>query len=156
MAMPAARWLNLELQDSTTAPLSLREYVLILCGPHRGASEGEGEGEDADPTELERREGNLDHEGKLHERIPEGVARVYLQIADRRFELLLDEMPEVDTVEGVQERLNHLNYFVGRTDGELGRFTRQAVERFQRDHALPVTGRVDEATVARLREEHGA
>lgn len=154
--MPPARWLNLELQDSTKAPLSLREYVLILCGPPGGANEGEGEGEGADPTELERREGNLDHEGKLHERIPQGVARVYLQIADRRFELMLDEMPEVDTVEGVQERLNHLNYFVGRTDGELGRFTRQAVERFQRDHELSVTGRVDEATVARLRKEYGA
>ncbi|MCA9653569.1 MAG: peptidoglycan-binding protein [Myxococcales bacterium] len=135
--MAPARWLNLELKDSTGSPLSFRSYVLTL-------------------PDGSRREGSLDHEGYLHEEIPPGVEGASLLVAERRFELDMSALPEADTVEGVQERLNHLNYFVGRTDGELGRFTRMAVERFQRDHGLEVTGRVDAATAERLRQEHGA
>lgn len=134
--MSPARWLNMELLDSTGSPLSLRTYVLIL----------------PDGT---RREGSLDHEGRLHEQIPTGAERASLLVGERRFELDMSPLPSAETVEGVQERLNHLNYFVGRTDGELGRFTRAAVERFQKDHGLEVTGRVDAQTAARLQEEHG-
>lgn len=135
--MSPPRWLNLELHDSTGSPLSYRTYSLTLPGG-------------------ERRQGSLDRDGCLHEQIPEGVERASLQVGERLFELDMSELPDTESVEGVQERLNHLNYFVGRTDGEEGRFTRMAVERFQRDQGLEVTGRVDAQTSKRLQEVYGA
>lgn len=132
-----ARWLNLELRDSTGAPLADRAYALVL----------------PDGT---RREGTLDAGGCLHEPMPAGVRQLWLEVAERRIALDVEGMAAPDTVEGAQERLNHLNYFVGDVDGELGRFTRTALERFQRDHGLPVTGELDAATGERLRGEHGA
>jgi len=135
--MPPARWINLELRDSTGAPLSARSYVLTF-------------------PDDSRRQGNLDSEGRLHEKLPEGVERASLDVAQRRLELELSGLAAADTIEGAQERLNHLHYFVGETDGELGSFTSKAIERFQRDHELDPTGELDSATAERLREEHGA
>jgi hypothetical protein len=135
--MISARWLNLELRDSTGAPLADRAYALLL------------------PNGT-RRTGLLDAGGCLHEPVPSDVERLWLEVAERRIELDVTGMPSPDTVEGAQERLNHLNYFVGNVDGDHGRFTRNAVERFQRDHGLPVTGELDEATGEHLRREHGA
>lgn len=134
--MVSARWLNLELRDSTGAPLADREYALTL----------------PDGT---RREGRLDAGGCLHEPVPGDAAQLWLDVAERRLTLDVAGMPAHDTVEGAQERLNHLNYFVGDVDGKLGRFTRTAIERFQRDHGLPVTGVLDLETQERLRGEHG-
>ncbi|MEM7159823.1 MAG: peptidoglycan-binding domain-containing protein [Myxococcota bacterium] len=135
--MAPARWINLELRDSTGTPLSDRSYALTL------------------PDGTVRR-GMLDHEGRLHEQVPQGAQTLSLEVAERVLELEVDAMPEASSVEGVQERLNHLNYFVGRADGEKGRFTRMAIERFQRDHGLEVTGDVDADTVDAIVQEHGA
>jgi hypothetical protein len=134
--MSSARWLNLELLDSTGAPLAGRAYALTL----------------PDGT---RREGKLDADGCLHEPVPAGAGPLLLDVAERRLALDVVGMPASDTIEGVQERLNQLNYFVGKVDGEMGRFTKTALERFQRDHGLVITGVHDEATVVRLRGEHG-
>lgn len=134
--MPPDRWINLELRDSTGAPLSRRSYSLTL----------------PDGT---RRTGHLDEDGYLHEALPAEVGSVALDVAQRRFELDLGGLPPSTSVEGAQERLNHLNYFAGKTDDQLGPRTRQALIRFQRDHHLPESGELDEATVARLVEEHG-
>ncbi|WP_133479771.1 peptidoglycan-binding domain-containing protein [Cognatilysobacter segetis] len=58
----------------------------------------------------------------------------------------------------VQSALAHLGYTGadGRlvaVDGRMGRNTRHALEQYQRDHALPVTGRVDDPTAAGLRAD---
>lgn len=135
--MASGRWLNLELRDSTGAPLAERAYALVL----------------PDGT---RREGTLDASGCLHEPVPADVRQLWLDVAERRIALDVTGMPAPETVEGAQERLNHMNYFVGDVDGDPGRFTRTAVMRFQRDHGLPVTGELDEATRERVRREHGA
>jgi peptidoglycan hydrolase-like protein with peptidoglycan-binding domain len=134
--MSSAHWLNLELRDSTGAPLSDRAYALTL----------------PDGT---RREGVLDADGRLHEPVPAGAGQLLLDVAERRLALDAVGMPAPDTVEGMQERLNHLNYFVGKVDGELGRFTKAALERFQRDHGLESSGVLDDATIVCLRGEHG-
>lgn len=135
--MASGRWLNLELRDSTGAPLAERAYALVL----------------PDGT---RREGTLDADGCLHEPVSADVRQLWLDVAERRIALDVTGMPSPETVEGTQERLNHMNYFVGDVDGEHGPFTRTAVMRFQRDHGLPVTGELDAATRERVRREHGA
>jgi len=49
-----------------------------------------------------------------------------------------------------QKRLIELGYSPGRPDGIWGKATQSAVAGFQRDMELPVTGRLDESTKARL------
>ena len=49
-----------------------------------------------------------------------------------------------------QRLLRDRRYEVGPIDGVLGKRTRQALKRFQRDQNLPVTGRLDRETTAAL------
>lgn len=135
--MASERWLNLELRDSTGAPLSGRPYSLTLA-------------------DGSTREGSLDRDGCLSELLPSGCDRVTLIVAQRRIELELGGLPPCDSIAGAQERLNHLHYSVGEPDGVLGPLTVAALRRFQRDHGLPATGVLDAATIERLSEEHGA
>ncbi len=50
-----------------------------------------------------------------------------------------------------QLRLRQLGYYRGPIDGIIGRGTRYAIVRFQRDYRLPVTGRLDHRTLRALR-----
>ncbi len=136
LGMAPSRWLNLELRDSRGAPMAGRPYALTL-------------------PDGSVREGTLDDEGRLHERVPPLTERLLLDVAQRRFELDIAGLPEASTVEGAQSRLNQLNYFVGDVDGSLGPKTASALQRFQRDQALPVTGDLDGATAVALEREHG-
>ncbi len=131
------RWLNLELRDSTGAPLAGRPYVLIL----------------ADGT---RRAGALDPAGCLSEPIPAGCERLRLDVAERELELELDALAPGDSLRGAQERLNQLHYYVGSPDGALGPLTDAALRRFQRDQGLAETGELDPRTIERLLAEHGS
>jgi ankyrin repeat protein len=49
-----------------------------------------------------------------------------------------------------QEKLKDLGYDPGRPDGILGKKTKAAIRRFQRDNGLPETGKIDEQTKAKL------
>lgn len=60
----------------------------------------------------------------------------------------------LDTLAGAQARLCHLGYGCGEEDGVLGPWTRRALRDFQRDHDLPVTCELDDATRTRLRAEY--
>lgn len=136
-SLASPRWLNLELRDSTGAPLSGRPYALTLA-------------------DGSRREGALDQSGCLFEAIPDNCDHLVLHVAQRVLELDVGAMPANDSLQGAQERLNHLHYYVGAPDGVLGPLTDAALRRFQRDHGLAVTGQLDPATVGRLLEEHGS
>lgn len=56
----------------------------------------------------------------------------------------------LDTVRGAQRRLTALNYPCGSIDGETGALTRSAVRDFQDANGLPVTGVLDQKTLALL------
>jgi peptidoglycan hydrolase-like protein with peptidoglycan-binding domain len=53
-------------------------------------------------------------------------------------------------VRDVQARLKALGYYGGAVDGAWGPGTRAALERFQRDRRLAVTGQLDQATVTAM------
>ena len=53
-------------------------------------------------------------------------------------------------VRDVQARLRALGYYGGPIDGAWGPGTRVALERFQRQHRLPVTGEPSRQTLAEL------
>lgn len=59
---------------------------------------------------------------------------------------ILQKGSKGDEVVKLQNRLNELGYSVGTADGDFGNKTKTAVESFQKDHGLEVTGVVDEAT----------
>ena len=56
-----------------------------------------------------------------------------------------------DVVTAVQEELAHLGYYHGNVDGSLGPETAKAIRWFQSVDKLPVTGRIDDATLEALR-----
>ena len=56
-------------------------------------------------------------------------------------------------VQALQMRLVKLGYSVGKVDGDYGNKTKAAVQAFQKDRGLPVTGSVDEATHGALYDE---
>ena len=56
------------------------------------------------------------------------------------------------SVEDMQKRLVELGYQPGTPDGKSGPRTVNALKKFQQDHHLPVTGRLDPETIARLQQ----
>lgn len=59
------------------------------------------------------------------------------------------------TVKEMQALLNKMGFNVGTPDGIPGQKTKQAVSSFQKMSGLPVTGNLDAATIAKLREVGG-
>lgn len=61
-----------------------------------------------------------------------------------------DGLPPDQVVANVQGALQRLGYYRDAIDGILGPATQQAIERYQRDHNLPITGGIDRRTLALL------
>jgi Putative peptidoglycan binding domain len=59
-------------------------------------------------------------------------------------------LPPDQVVADVQGALQRLGYYQGAIDGVLGPATQEAIERYQRDHGLPVTGGIDARTLASM------
>ena len=129
-------WLNLLFKDSMDEPLSKKPFRLVFEGQ--------------DPVD-----GLTDESGRLSLEVPEGAEKATLFFLHRRFDLELDTLPDVQDVAGVQERLNLLNFFAGRVDGDLGVLTRSALKSFQKKNNLEETGELDETTIRSLKEAFG-
>ena len=66
------------------------------------------------------------------------------------------ELPEnVRLVAAAQRALAKLDYLSSKPDGVLGPATRQAIERFEREHRLPVTGDLGPRTARELAATSG-
>jgi len=59
---------------------------------------------------------------------------------------------ELMSLRSAQERLNQLGYDAGTPDGVMGNRTRGALQTFQRDNNLPISGRLDAATSQALQQ----
>jgi type VI secretion system secreted protein VgrG len=129
-------WLNLLFKDSMDQPLANKPFRLVI--------------EKQEPVD-----GLTDEKGRLLWEVPKGVEKATLFFLFRRFDLELDALPDVNEVVGVQERLNLLNYFTGRVDGNLGPRTQNALKSFQKKHKLNENGKLDEATLRSLKEAFG-
>ena len=64
----------------------------------------------------------------------------------------------INTVEGLQDRLNNLGYYCGKEYGEIGEYTQESIREFQNDYELLETGEVDfenyedDTTISKLKE----
>ena len=72
-----------------------------------------------------------------------------------RYILRIGYLEPVESIRGVQGRLNGLGYGCGEEDGELNEATRAALRLFQEKRGLDPKGEVDEATRSALREAYG-
>ena len=59
-------------------------------------------------------------------------------------------LPPDEVVANVQSELQRLGYYSYAVDGVLGPQTQNALNRYQRDHRLPITGTIDPATIGSL------
>ena len=57
-------------------------------------------------------------------------------------------------VRDVQRELSNLGYPVGKVDGKFGKQTAGAIEKYEKDWQLPVTGKISDELLARLTHEH--
>lgn len=60
--------------------------------------------------------------------------------------IVLQKGSKGEEVRKLQERLNELGYSVGQADGDFGNKTKTAIEQFQKDNGLEVTGIADAKT----------
>jgi hypothetical protein len=103
-----------------------------------------------------------DGEGKVERRIPRDVRKGKLTVddPDNRFDVvvpvLIGELHPVDTPSGQRARLRNLGYYFGDLDEDDPPQFKSAVEEFQCDHGLPITGDCDAGTQSKLLTLHGA
>jgi queuine/archaeosine tRNA-ribosyltransferase len=62
----------------------------------------------------------------------------------------------VDLTTGLKARLNNLRFFCGEVDDRFDATTETAVRQFQKRHGLPVDGKPNEETRAKLVEVYGS
>lgn len=104
------------------------------------------------------RHGAINEDGFLIEPIEPNtrLGRLFLGEPDQEeeYQFRLGHLPPITTIEGVQARLTHLGYYHGEKTGVVDDDTRSALEDFQGNYDLKVTGEADSATCAILEGLH--
>lgn len=101
--------------------------------------------------------GQTDDDGTLDLPIRGNLSEAQLFLADQAepYDLRLGYVDPIDSVSGVQARLNNLGLEAGDEDGVVGEATQQALVAFQTAYDLDASGDVDDATRAGLMKLHG-
>ena len=87
------------------------------------------------------RDADSKREGTVSDKVDRAKKKITGDATDR----------EQDPVKAAQKALKAKGYEIGDVDGKLGPKTRAAVQAFQKDEGIRVTGRLDKETMARLR-----
>ena len=102
--------------------------------------------------------GKTDAQGCLEVYVPPNVPDATLRVGEGDAAVVYALSPRTlnpsRDVDGIQARLANLGYYSGPIHGDLDDATIAAIERFQGDHELEVTGAADEATAAALADLH--
>ena len=93
--------------------------------------------------------------GLVAELIPRDATQGKLSILDREFQMQIGELDPVDTDMGQKSRLTNLGYYLGSPDIDDEKQLKSAVEEFQCDQGVNVTGDCDAHTEAALTKAHG-
>jgi N-acetylmuramoyl-L-alanine amidase len=99
--------------------------------------------------------GLVEHD--IPEDLPEAELRVYLGDGASFYHWILQiaHLDPIDTVSGLQARLNNLGFYAGPVDGVEGPMTRTAIRQFQRAHGLRVDEIAGPKTQQKLEEVYG-
>ena len=136
------RVLRLRLKDPFGDPLANEPYELSIDDAPLG------------PGLVTKPDGSLEHV------IPTNARRGRLTTKEYTWELSIGDLDPIHETpnggkSGMQARLRNLGYYHGPLDGIIGPRTEDALRRFQVDHGLPGTGKLDDATGATLIAAHG-
>jgi len=96
-----------------------------------------------------------DAEGKIDVEIPRSASKGTLTINDAEIPLKIGHLDPVEADTGTLARLANLGYYCGDLEAVDEMEQRLAVEEFQCDQKLKVTGELDPVTRAKLEEVHG-
>lgn len=105
--------------------------------------------------------GFTDPNGRLEQPIPSGAKQATLIVGEgddqEEYDLNLGSLDPIDSISGVQARLDNLGYDVGPADGVIGNKTIAAIEKFCGDHDIepPPRGQIGTLVRSKLREVHG-
>jgi Putative peptidoglycan binding domain len=101
-------------------------------------------------------------DGVVDKRIPRTAKKGKLELDEVAFDIDIGRLDPIDEESGWQARLVNLGYLekaVGDVRPEYGQLRKRellaAIEEFQCDRGLPLTGEMDDATQAALSEVHG-
>lgn len=136
------RVLRLRLLDPFGEPFAEEPYQFFLGG------------------QIVSSDKRTDKDGIASEDVPIDARAGKLSIQGFSWELAIGELNPIDQtddigISGAQGRLLNLGYPVGAVDGQMGPKTVAAIEMFQRDTKLPITGKLDDATKKALMKAHG-
>jgi hypothetical protein len=99
-----------------------------------------------------------DGQGNIQQKIARTAVGGTLKLRDLEYEfpVKIGYLNPVDDETGWRARLTNLGYHLGPLDSTDKLLLQYAIEEFQCDHKLKVTGVMDDATKAKLEDEHGA
>jgi hypothetical protein len=96
-------------------------------------------------------------DGEIEQDVPLDTEACTLSYGDDEISLRVGWLCPVETPQGCRERLDNLGYDPGKADDDPdGAILRSAIEEFQCDNGLDLTGECDDATQSKLVEVHGA
>src|SRR5678816_4352786 len=88
-------------------------------------------------------EGKTDGDGNVEIKLAPGCDSGILKLENgTEYQLQLRELDPVDSVSGVQGRLNNLGYDCGEVDGKMNETTTESIKGFQGDYELKVDGMI--------------
>lgn len=98
-------------------------------------------------------EGTTDGDGQLETWVPGNArtAELTLNRGQEVHQLRISRLDPVETLSGLQQRLNNLGFCCGVEGGELNPRTQRALRSFQSMYGLTVTGEPDEETTDQVR-----
>lgn len=128
--------LHLVLQNYDGAPVSAEDVELQLSGA--------------------KNELLTTDQGEIAAKIEPRLGPATLVARGQATPVLIGTLNPVDALSGLDARLANLGYLSATEDAADPRERRLAIEEFQLEHGLTVTGKADGATMAKLLEVHGA
>lgn len=99
-----------------------------------------------------------DAEGRIETAVPATAESGVLKLSDLGLEVpvKIGHLDPEDEASGWQARLINLGYYHGSVGENDPAEIRHALEEFQCDHSLPITGEADQTTRTKLKQVHGA
>ena len=104
-------------------------------------------------------EGKLDSDGKLNIPIPSDASIATLKVGEfpdsMTYEIKLGHVDPLDTISGIQSRLNNLGFNCGPSDGIMKDHTIKAIWAFQKQYDLTVDGKIGPETRKKIKDVFG-
>ena len=135
--------LRIVVKDEDEKPLAGKKYELAL----------------GDEIIKATTDGDGIVEQKIDPSITAGKLTVWIDDYDKgahfHWDVSIGHLDPIETIEGVQARLNNLGFYCGKVDGVAGRLTAAALKGFQFAAGIKVTGKLDDDTKKKLLDAHG-